>query len=58
MKYYVIDELLESIQKSGKSYDREKIMAAYELAYAAHEGQCRVSGEPYISHPIQRSNFQ
>ncbi|MGI5966580.1 MULTISPECIES: RelA/SpoT family protein [Anaerotruncus] len=52
MKYYVIDELLESIQKSGKSYDREKIMAAYELAYAAHEGQCRVSGEPYISHPI------
>ena len=33
-------------------YDREKIMAAYQLANDAHNGQCRVSGEPYISHPI------
>ncbi len=52
MKYYVIDELMDAIEKSGKVYDREKIMAAYELANAAHKGQCRVSGEPYISHPI------
>lgn len=52
MRYYVIDDLLEAMEKSGKQHDRPKIMAAYDLARAAHEGQCRVSGEPYISHPI------
>lgn len=52
MKCYVIDELIRLIDQSGKQYDKEKIMAAYENANAAHEGQCRVSGEPYISHPI------
>ncbi|MEM1485939.1 bifunctional (p)ppGpp synthetase/guanosine-3',5'-bis(diphosphate) 3'-pyrophosphohydrolase [Oscillospiraceae bacterium PP1C4] len=52
MKYYVIEELLEKIENSGKTYDRDKIMVAYELAKDAHQGQCRVSGEPYISHPI------
>ena len=52
MKYYVIEDLLQAIEKSGRPYDREKILAAYEVAREAHKGQCRVSGEPYISHPI------
>lgn len=52
MKYYQIEELLKEIRKSGKNYNEEKILAAYELARKAHEGQCRVSGEPYISHPV------
>lgn len=52
MKYYVIDDLLQAIDKSGRPYDRDKILAAYEVAKEAHKGQCRVSGEPYISHPI------
>lgn len=52
MKYYTIDELMDAIDKSGKAYEKEKIMVAYELANKAHAGQCRVSGEPYISHPI------
>lgn len=52
MKYYVIEELLERIEKTGKQYDREKILVAYEVAFKAHNGQLRVSGEPYISHPI------
>lgn len=29
------------------------IMTAYELAYKAHEGQFRMSGEPYITHGIE-----
>ena len=52
MKYYIIEDLLQAIEKSGRPYDREKILAAYEVAREAHKGQCRVSGEPYISHPI------
>ncbi|MCI8491736.1 MULTISPECIES: RelA/SpoT family protein [Anaerotruncus] len=52
MNYYVIDDLQRAIDRSGHTYDREKIMAAYQLANNAHNGQCRVSGEPYISHPI------
>lgn len=46
------DYLLEKLESSGKKYDIEKIKSAYEYAAALHEGQFRVSGEPYISHPI------
>jgi guanosine-3',5'-bis(diphosphate) 3'-pyrophosphohydrolase len=33
----------------------EEVCRAYRLADAAHEGQKRVSGEPYICHPISVS---
>jgi len=29
-----------------------QVTAAYEMSKAAHEGQLRLSGEPYISHPL------
>ncbi len=29
-----------------------RVMAAYELSKVAHEGQFRLSGEPYVSHPL------
>ncbi len=31
----------------------EKLEKAYNLANSAHEGQNRVSGEPYITHPLE-----
>ncbi len=37
---------------SPERYDVEKIHRAYEYAAGLHEGQFRVSGEPYISHPL------
>ncbi len=46
------ERLLEMLTASGKSYDIELIKKAYDYAAALHEGQFRVSGEPYISHPI------
>src|SRR5210317_1724923 len=29
-----------------------KVLKAYEFGAAAHEGQTRKSGEPYITHPV------
>ncbi len=47
-----IDKLLFILERTGKKYDIEKINRAYEFAKKMHEGQLRVSGEPYITHPI------
>ena len=46
------EDLLEVIEASGKQYDMEMIGRAYRLAEEAHGSQKRISGEPYISHPI------
>jgi GTP pyrophosphokinase len=35
-----------------KPQDVEQIEQAYEVARAAHSGQYRQSGEPYITHPL------
>ena len=45
-------QITERIRKSEKSYDLVKIRAAYDLAEAAHAGQMRSSGDPYITHPL------
>ncbi len=47
-----ISRLLDILKATGKKYDTEKITQAYEYAKELHEGQFRVSGEAYISHPI------
>ena len=47
-----IEKLEGMLLATGKKYDIEKIRSAYEYAAELHEGQFRVSGEPYISHPI------
>ena len=47
-----IDRLLDILSATGKKYDIEKIKAAYEYAAKLHEGQYRVSGEAYITHPV------
>ncbi len=47
-----IDKLLEQLTSRGKNYDIDKIKRAYEYAAMLHEGQMRLSGEAYISHPI------
>ena len=49
---YTIDMLIDKIEESEKSYDIDKIKAAYALADEAHRGVLRSSGDPYISHPV------
>ena len=38
--------------RSGIEGQIRIIRAAYAVAYAAHSGQCRQSGEAYIEHPV------
>lgn len=45
------EELYKQLEKQG-GYDLDKINRAYTLAERCHEGQMRISGEPYIIHPI------
>jgi GTP pyrophosphokinase len=45
-------ELISSVRKYHPSADITMIEKAYKVAYAAHDGQVRKSGEPYIIHPL------
>ena len=45
-------KLLNILSSSGKKYNLEKIQKAYDYACLMHEGQMRLSGEPYVSHPV------
>ncbi len=44
--------LIENIETSKNSKNKDIIYKALNLAYSAHKGQTRASGEPYIIHPI------
>ena len=45
-------ELIKSVRKYHPSADISMIEKAYNIAAAAHNGQLRKSGEPYIIHPL------
>ena len=47
-------EIIENYEVSNKKNDsnQDLIGKAFKLAYEAHNGQLRASGEPYIIHPI------
>ena len=46
------DKLIRRVRKYHPSDDISMIEKAFDIAYHAHEGQCRKSGEPYIIHPL------
>ena len=50
--YEEMKNLLEYLGKNEKYYDLARITEAYYYADKLHEGQMRLSGEPYISHPV------
>lgn len=49
--YQDFSELKNILERSGNTYDMEKITKAYKLAEKSHGDQRRVSGIPYILHP-------
>lgn len=48
----MLDTLINAIDESGRQYDKTRITEVYEFAKAAHSGQLRDSGDPYVSHPV------
>ena len=47
-----IQEILDKVAAKNKDANLELIQKAYVFAAAAHAGQTRLSGEPYLSHPL------
>lgn len=47
-----IETLMEMLPENYNFMDRDLVMKAYRFAEAAHKGQARVSGEPYITHSV------
>ncbi len=48
----LFERLKETLLKYHPSSDLSLIERVYKVAYEAHEGQVRKSGEPYIIHPL------
>ncbi|MEF9935294.1 MAG: bifunctional (p)ppGpp synthetase/guanosine-3',5'-bis(diphosphate) 3'-pyrophosphohydrolase [Clostridium sp.] len=49
----MLDNLLKKINDQKLNIDVEKVKKAYRLAEEAHGTQYRVSGEPYLIHPVE-----
>ena len=47
-----INQLIDKLETYLPHEDVERVQAAYDFAFQAHEGQRRRSGEPYITHPV------
>ena len=50
---HVLDDLIAEARQHRPSINVGLIERAYDVAAAAHEGQMRDSGDPYITHPLE-----
>ena len=52
-----VDERYELLRSETAEYlppdDQALLKRSFEFAQAAHDGQCRKSGEPFIAHPVE-----
>ncbi len=48
-----IDGIIQRVSGYWPRVDKELLLGAYEFAGKAHQGQERLSGTPYISHPLE-----
>ncbi len=49
--------LLAKIQSYNPNADLERVQRAYDLAFRAHEGIMRSTGDPYITHCVEVANI-
>ena len=47
-----LKHLIESLEPYMPAEQIEQVMRAYEFSATAHRGQTRMSGDPFISHPL------
>lgn len=52
-----IDDLCARASSYLEKDEIEKVRRAFEFGAAAHSGQMRLSGEPYIQHPLEVANI-
>ena len=52
-----ITSLLEKVAAYNPEADEELIARAYGMAHAAHKGQTRKSGEPFVYHPLATADI-
>jgi len=48
-----LEDILDKVAAYNASADLDVIKRAYVFSAKVHEGQTRLSGEPYLSHPIE-----
>ena len=52
-----LDSLLRKLNKNSNASDLDCVKKAFNFAMKSHEGQMRVSGEPFFTHPIAVANI-
>ena len=52
-----INEIMDKVAPYMSQADQDIITKAYVYSAAAHAGQVRLSGEPYLSHPLEVANL-
>ncbi|MEA1960639.1 MAG: bifunctional (p)ppGpp synthetase/guanosine-3',5'-bis(diphosphate) 3'-pyrophosphohydrolase [Bacillota bacterium] len=48
-----VDNIIQKVKQYDQKADIQLIEKAYQCAYTAHSEQKRISGEPYIIHPVE-----
>jgi len=56
-KRQTIDNLIRKVRDYVPKADLDMLRIAYDFADAAHQGQMRKSGEPYITHPLAAAHI-
>ena len=52
-KQVTIQDVIKKMKRHNKRSDAHLIERAYNVALSKHSGQVRLSGEPYITHPLE-----
>ena len=47
------NDIVDEVQKYNPQADVELLQQAYIFSAKAHKGQTRLSGEPYLTHPVE-----
>lgn len=47
-----IDDVIKKIKEYNPNFDEKLLKKAYAFSKKAHSGQMRISGEPYLTHPL------